>query len=366
MRVARVARAVRAGHSKCRPLRSVTDRGKQTLTAPTDLDQAGAPEAGCLQRESVLEATPSKASLGPSAGLGRAGRPGHAPGLGFRQRRRAGQVGQLLEGQEGQLEAAAAAMAWTLGQPLKRGKMTAVSSTPVMNEKSIDIRHRLTRETAPVSGRPARPERLRGRGWPRLWAAGGTTRRCTRPPERRLAAKPVPPHLDKRLVAAACAVGSAGPRAGHPTHARAGSPCRPSTCGGTGRLSQPFPRHALAAFSSDRTRTHLCGTEDRSHTEMVRFTRPGLSPRRVTGGLLDAREVPPQQPLKANTTHYGGERGRERKREHNSLPVWRSGSVAASPLQGTTTFRQLSALSCRARGRSASRPAHDARADGGV
>lgn len=69
-----------------------------------------------------------------------------------------------MEGQEGQLEAAAAAMAWTLGQPLKRGKMTAVSSTPVMNEKSIDIRHRLTRETAPVSGRPARPERLRGRG----------------------------------------------------------------------------------------------------------------------------------------------------------------------------------------------------------
>lgn len=54
----------------------------------------------------------------------------------------AGQIGQLLEGQEGQLEAAAAAMAWALGQPLNRGKITAVSSTPVMKEKSMDIRHR--------------------------------------------------------------------------------------------------------------------------------------------------------------------------------------------------------------------------------
>ena len=288
--------------SVARPgLRSVTDRGKQTLQgglAPLALRRPVAFSARSCSRRPRARPASSIGRLGPRWP------PRPCTGLGFRQRRRAGQVGQLLEGQEGQLEAAAAAMAWTLGQPLKRGKMTAVSSTPVMNEKSIDIRHRLTRETAPVSGRPARPERLRGRGWPRLWAAGGTTRRCTRPPERRLAAKPVPPHLDKRLVAAACAVGSAGPRAGHPTHARAGSPCRPSTCGGTGRLSQPFPRHALAAFSSDRTRTHLCGTEDRSHTEMVRFTRPGLSPPR-SNRVVTGREgsCGPQHPWKANTTH---------------------------------------------------------------
>ena len=54
----------------------------------------------------------------------------------------AGQTGQVLEGHEGQLDAAAAAMAWTFGQPLKRGKITAVKSTPVMKEKSIDIRQR--------------------------------------------------------------------------------------------------------------------------------------------------------------------------------------------------------------------------------
>ena len=313
MRVARVARAVRVGHSKCRPLRpqvshrpwkANTHGGLRPTSARLALRRPVAFSArSCSRRPRARPASANR--------LGRAGRPGHAPGLGFRQWRRAGQVGQLLEGQEGQLEAAAAAMAWTLGQPLKRGKMTAVSSTPVMNEKSIDIRHRLTRETAPVSGRPARPERLRGRGWPNLWAAGGTTRRCTRPPERRLAAKPVPPHLDKRLVAAACAVGSAGPRAGHPTHARAGSPCRPSTCGGTGRLSQPFPRHALAAFSSDRTRTHLCGTEDRSHTEMVRFcsSRP-VTPPAAQLGYWTPR-VPAQEAWKANTTHSMWHRGSE-------------------------------------------------------
>ena len=101
-----------------------------------------------------------------------------------------------MEGQEGQLAAAWLAMAWALGQPLKRGKITAVSSTPVMKEKSMDIRQRLRRETAPVRW-PASTARAAER--PRLGEALGSVRHALAP-ERRLAAKPVPPRLDKRLV----------------------------------------------------------------------------------------------------------------------------------------------------------------------
>lgn len=54
----------------------------------------------------------------------------------------AGQIGQLLEGQAGQFLTAASAMAAASAHALKRGKITAVSSTPVMKENSMDIRHR--------------------------------------------------------------------------------------------------------------------------------------------------------------------------------------------------------------------------------
>ena len=189
------------------------------------------------KRESVPQAAPS---LGPPRPIGRLGRgPAHTAGLAAPRSghgRRAGQIGQLLEGQAGQFLTAASAMTAASGQPLKRGKITAVSSTPVMKEKSMDIRHRLRRGSGAGE---VRLERLSGRGWARACAAKGTPWRREQPPELRLAAKPVPTSYGQAPGTAACAAGSGGHRAGHPNHGRAGSPCRPCTCVGTGRVGRP-------------------------------------------------------------------------------------------------------------------------------
>ena len=172
-----------------------------TRLALTRREQAGSSlgrlalrRPAAVKRESVPQAAPSLVPPRASARLGQSA--AWAAGLAAlrsQHGRRAGQIGQLLEGQAGQFLTAASAMAAASGQALKRGKMTAVSSTPVMKETSMDIRHRLRRGSSAGEVRPARLERLSGRGWAMACAAKCTPWRREQPPERRLAAKPVPP-----------------------------------------------------------------------------------------------------------------------------------------------------------------------------